>query len=142
MAQGDEPQRNGFTTIGTDKIWNGWYREIRSPFFQHAPFTTPQENIIVPESIATGYCTVIIKEIQGIKSIVRPTLVPIWQEPWTSMAQIIGYHVVWVIDFVPAEFVKSLKYCNIKGSIVFDYDIDVIIERELTHFWKFLPKGM
>lgn len=143
LAQGDEPQGPGtFTTVGTDKIWTGFYREIRSPFFQHAQFTTPQENIIVPSAIANGECSVVVKEIQGIKSIVRPIQIPIWQEPWTSRAQIIGFNTVWVIDFIPAEFVKSLKYCNVNGSVVFDYDINVIVERELTHFWKFLDKGM
>jgi len=130
-------------TIGTDKIWNGFAREIRSPFFINAPFTTPQENIMVLDGLWKGECTAIVKEIQGVKVILRPTFMPIWQEPWYSRAQIIGWTVVWVIDFIPAEFVKTLSYCNIDGkSITTNYEIDVIIERELTHFWRFLDKGM
>lgn len=139
---GDEPNIAGTsTTVAHDLIWDGWHREIRSPYFQYAPYITPQENIIVPSAIANGECAVVIKEIQGIKSIVRPTVIPIWQEPWTSRATIIGYNAIWVVDFVPAEFVKNLNYCNINGQISFDYNINVIVERQLTHFWKFLPIG-
>ena len=140
---GDEPNIFGTsTTIGDDRIWDGWHREIRSPFYQYAPHITPQENIIVPDAIANGECSVVIKEIQGIKSIVRPTQIPIWQEPWTSRSQIIGFDTIWVVDFVPAEFVKNLNFCNVGGNIVFDYEINVIIERQLTHFWKFFPVGV
>jgi hypothetical protein len=140
---GDEPNTFGtITTIGDDRIWDGWHREIRSPFHPYAAYTTPRENIMVPDSIANGECSVVIKEIQGIKSIVRPTQIPIWQEPWTSRSQIIGFDTIWVVDFVPAEFVKNLNFCNVGGNIVFDYEINVIIERQLTHFWKFLPSGV
>ena len=147
LNQGDEPNVIGTgTTVGIDKIWDGWYREIRSPYFPIVPYSNafgPNENVItVPGPIAIDECSSVIKEIQGIKSIMRPVQIPIWQEPWTSRAQIIGFNTIWVVDFVPAEFVKSLNYCNVNGSIVFDYTIDVIIERELTHFWKFLPAGL
>ena len=130
-------------TIGTDKIWKGFAREIRSPFFINAPFTTPQENIMVLEGLWKGECTAIVKEIQGVKVIVRPTFEPIWQEPWYARAKMIGWQVVWVLEFIPAEFVKTISYCNVDGkSITMDYDIDIIVERELTHFWRFLDKGM
>jgi len=102
----------------------------------------PHENIISVGPLAAGECSTVIKEIQGIKVIQRPVKIPIWQEPWTSRASIIGFNTVWVVDFIPAEFVKSLNYCNNAGMIDFDYTIDVIIERELTHFWKFLPGGI
>jgi len=143
---GDEPTiQNPKFTVGSDKIWDGWYREIRSPYFPTYPHPNgfvQQENVIVaPGPIANGECSTIVKEIQGVKSILRPTLIPIWQEPWTSRASIISYQVVWVVDFVPAEFVKNLNYCNVNGSIQTDYEINVIIERELLHFWKYLPGG-
>ena len=158
LDRGDEPQATGpGINVGIDKIWDGWYREIRSPYavvnpypdypgtmgtnFHTAKFT-PNENIIALEPMANGECSTVIKEIQGVKAIQRPVNIPIWQEPWTSRASIIGWTTVWVVDFVPAEFVKSLNYCNNGGTIDFDYTIDVIIERELTHFWKFLPAGV
>jgi len=146
LNQADEPSIVNFApTVGTDKIWDGWHREIRSPYYPvvtHPNGFTPQENIIVlDEPIANGECSVVVKEIQGIKSILRPAKIPIWQEPWSSGAQIIGDSTVWVIDFVPAEFVKNLNYCNVNGEIVFDYDTNVIIERELLHFWNYLPRG-
>jgi len=143
---GDEPQAIGpGITVGTDKIWDGWYREIRSPYAPVIPYWNafgPNENIIPLGPMAAGECSTVVKEIQGIKSIQRPVKIPIWQEPWTSRATIIGFTTVWVVDFVPAEFVKSLNYCNNAGTIDFDYRIDVIIERELTHFWKYLPAGV
>lgn len=152
----DEPQAIGpGVNVGIDKIWDGWYREVRSPYAIPNPYpyypgntgiipTTPfapNENIISLGPMAGGECSTIVKEIQGVKAIQRPVIIPIWQEPWTSRASIIGFNTVWVVDFVPAEFVKSLNYCNIGGSMTFDYTIDVIIERELTHFWKYLPAG-
>jgi hypothetical protein len=155
---GDEPQAFGpGISVGIDKIWDGWYREVRSPYAVVEPFPPypgtngpfpsnakflPNENIISVGPLAPGECSTVIKEIQGIKAIQRPVIIPIWQEPWTSRASIIGFNTVWVVDFIPAEFVKSLIYCNNAGMIDFDYKIDVIIERELTHFWKFLPAGI
>lgn len=143
---GDEPQ--AFTdgiTVGTDNIWDGWYREIRSPFYPQIAQQVSSgsvENIITVGPMAKDECSTVIKEIQGIKSIQRPVKIPIWQEPWTSRAQIIGYNTIWVVDFVPAEFIKNLNYCNVNGSISFDYDIHVIIERQLLHFWKYFPAGV
>lgn len=145
LAKGDEPQAVGpGINVGVDKIWDGWYREIRSPYSINTDYLTafgPHENIITTGPIGVNECSTIVKEIQGVKAIQRPVQIPIWQEPWTSRANVIGFDTVWVIDFVPAEFVKSLNYCNNGGAVVFDYRIDVIIERELTHFWKFLPGG-
>ena len=143
---GDEPRAVGpGITVGTDQIWDGWYREIRSPYAINTQYLTsfgPHENIISLGPIGAGECSTIVKEIQGVKAIQRAVKIPIWQEPWTSRANIIGFNTVWVVDFIPAEFVKSLNYCNNAGTIDLDYKIDVIIERELTHFWKFLPSGM
>jgi len=144
---GDEPNAAGTgIVVGNDLIWDGWYREIRSPYSPlswYPTYNVPQENIIVPDGpLAKGDCTTIVKEIQGVKAIQRPIIIPIWQEPWTSRATIIGWQTVWVVDFVPAEFVKNLNFCNVDGRIIFDYDINVIIERQLTHFWKFLPAGI
>ncbi len=145
LDQGEEPTINGGITIGNDKIWNGWHREIRSPY---TPITAYPQGFVQSENVITlagpiknGECSVVIKEIQGIKSIMRAVKIPIWQEPWTSRAGIIGYNTVWVVDFVPAEFVKNLNFCNANGSIQMDYEINVIIERQLLHFWKYLPAG-
>lgn len=147
LDRGDEPTLKGQgLVVGNDLIWDGWYREIRSPFSPlswYPTFSVPQENVIVPAGpLAEGECSTVVKEIQGVKAIQRPVIIPIWQEPWTSRASIIGWQTVWVVDFIPAEFVKNLNFCNVGGSIAFDYDINVIIERQLTHFWKFLPAGV
>lgn len=146
LDQADEPQAIGpGVNVGTDKIWDGWYREVRSPYVTQTFYPhgfAQEENIITTDTLKKNECTVIVKEIQGQKSIMRPVQIPIWQEPWTSRATIIGFTTVWVVDFIPAEFVKNLNFCNVDGVITFDYDINVIIERELTHFWKYLPAGI
>ncbi len=139
-------------TIGTDAIWDGWHREIRGPYFPlhgHASWNYaappipvfPDEAIIATGPLGLNECSTVIKEIQGIKSIMRPIQIPIWQEPWASRASIIGTETVWVVEWVPAEFIKNLNYCNNEGSINFSYDINVIIERELLHFWNYIPGG-
>lgn len=146
LNQGDEPQATGNgINVGVDAIWDGWYREVRSPYVTQTFYPngfTPEETVITTGEIKKDHCVVIVKEVQGQKSIMRPVQIPIWQEPWTSRATIIGFTTVWVVDFIPAEFVKNLNYCNSAGNIVFDYEINVIIERELTHFWKYLPAGV
>lgn len=145
LWRGDEPQATGpGISVGVDRIWDGFYREIRSPYYPIVGYPAglvQEENIIPTGPIANGECSTVIKEIHGIKAIQRPVQIPIWQEPWTSRATIIGFTTVWVVDFVPAEFVKNLNFCNAGGVVTFDYDINVIIERELTHFWQYLPKG-
>ena len=135
LNQADE-QGNTFSsiTIDEDKIWDGWYREIRSPYYPvmkdqyaHAERSTPSP------SIGTGECSTVVKEIQGIQSIVRPSDIPIWQEPLSSRAQIIGDSKVWIVEFVPSTFVTNFNYCNVNGEIEFDYDVNIIIQRELLH---------
>lgn len=128
-------------TIGEDKIWDGWYREIRSPYY---PVMGDQyayaENSSTSPSIGTGECSTVVKEIQGIQSILRPSDIPIWQEPLSSRAQIIGDSKVWIVEFVPSTFVTNFNYCNVNGEIEFDYDENVIIQRELLHFWNNNPR--
>ena len=139
-------------TVGTDAIWDGWHREIRGPYFPLHGYASwnydnppipafPDEAIIQTGPLAAGECSTVIKEIQGIKSIMRPIQIPIWQEPWASRASIIGTQTVWVVEWVPAEFIKNLNYCNNNGENQFSYDIHVIIERELLHFWNYIPGG-
>jgi len=147
LDKADEPGLT--TTVGTDAIWDGWHREIRSPYFPlhgypswHYPTPSfPNEAIITIPPLDDGMCSTVVKEIQGIKSIMRPVILPVWQEPWADRSSIIGTQTVWVVDWVPAEFIKNLNYCNDGGNIDFSYDITVIIERELLHFWNYIPSG-
>lgn len=123
-----------------DKIVAGFSREVRSPFFIRVPFREPQEQVIVPQPLSKGDCVPIIKETKGIKVVVRPMKIPIWVEPWFARARIIGFTTVWVWEFVPAEFVKTITYCNDGKDVTKKVDTEIIKERQLMHFWKFLPK--
>ena len=122
---------------GTFDIVSGFAREVRSPFFYGIPQLEPQENIIVPEPLANGECVPIIKETRGVKVVVRPVIIPIWIEPWFERASIVGFTTVWVWEFVPAEFVKTISYCNVGGTITQDIDMEIIRDRPLMHMWKF-----
>ena len=163
LAKNEEPLTDTTTTsIDSDDIWTGFEREIRSPFFQNPTHTSQQENIIIPTSGGlvssnshTNYidggaanssgasCAVVVKEIQGVKSILRATELPVYQAPFNSTTSIVeDEDIVWVIDFVPGEFVKTLTYCVDKdGVLSIGYDIQMIVERQLTHFWMFLNPG-
>ena len=101
-----------------------------------------QEQVIVPGVIALDECVVVLKEIQGVKAVVRKILVPIWVEPWNARATIVGFKVVWIWEFIPAEFLKTISYCNVGGSVVQDVNIVVVLERALLHFWSFLDKNV
>lgn len=116
----------------------GFEREVRSPFFYGIPQADPKENIIVPEPLASGDCVPIVKETQGVKVVVRPVLIPIWVEPWFARASIVGHHTVWVWEFVPAEYIKTISYCNTGGDITQDIDQKIVLDRGLMHMWKFI----
>ena len=127
-----------FTDI--DDIYPEFSRQVRSPFFIGNSGDTIEEQVIVPGPIGLDECVVVLKEIQGVKAVVRKVLVPIWVEPWYARATIVGFTEVWVWEFIPAEFLKTISYCNAGGTVVQDVDIVVVLERELLHFWSFLDK--
>jgi hypothetical protein len=87
-----------------------------------------------------GQCAGIVKEIQGIKVVVTPRRIPIWVEPWFARARIVGFKTVWTWEFVPAEFIKTISVCNANGSLTTTASTQVILERELLHFWRFIHK--
>lgn len=127
--------------IDEDKTWDGWYRQIRSPYYPDMKDYPAYAEVSTPSSsIGNGDCSTVVNEIHGIQSIIKASEVPIWQEPLSSRAEIIGDSTVWIVEFVPSTFVTSLNYCNVNGEIEFDYDVNVIIQRELLHFWNNIPR--
>ena len=123
-----------------DDVFPGFSAQARSPFFVGAPSRTIQEQVIVPGVVADGECSVVLKEIQGIKTVIRPVLIPIWVEPWFARATIVGFKTVWVWEFVPAEFLKTISFCNSAGSVSMDVDIVTVLERQLLSFWSYPRK--
>jgi hypothetical protein len=119
-------------------------RQARSPF----PFllastsAIPDEQVILTDPLADGECAAVIKEIQGLKLVVTPRLIPIWVEPWFARRRIVATTVVWVAEFVPAEHIKTISVCNVAGTIETDVDTQVVLERQLLHFWRFLHKDI
>lgn len=128
--------------VDVDGVFPGFSRQVRSPFFIGQQSDVIQEEIIVPGVIGLDDCAVILKEIQGVKAVVRKKLIPIWVEPWFSRATIVGFREVWVWEFIPAEFLKTISYCNQGGTVVQNVDIVIVLERELLHFWSFFSKDI
>jgi hypothetical protein len=124
-----------------DLIWSGFAREVRSPFFYgFSQSPTPQEDVRVIPALKNKECSAVMKEVAGYKVVVRPVKIPIWVEPWFARASIIGFVTVWVWEFVPMEFIKTIEYCNINSDIVQQIESEVVIDRALMHMWKFWPK--
>jgi hypothetical protein len=125
-----------------------FWREPRGPFFWGVPGhgylgSAIQEQVIVPEGLDVNECAVVLKEIQGVKAIVTWRLIPIWVEPWFARATIVGFRWVWCYEFVPAEFLKTISYCNMGGgNVVMRVDTRIVIERQLMHFWGFFRKDI
>jgi hypothetical protein len=127
--------------VEIDDVYPGFSRQVRSPFFVGSTsHPIAQEQVILPGVIAPDECTIVLKEIQGVKAVVRKILIPIWVEPWYARATIVGYRTVWVWEFIPAEFLKTISYCNVNGSVQEDVEIIVVLERQLMHFWNFMYK--
>jgi len=124
-----------------DLVWSGFAREVRSPFFYgFSQSPTPQEDVRVIPALKNKECSAVMKEVAGYKVIVRPVKIPIWVEPWFARASIVGFTTVWVWEFVPMEFIKTIEYCNINSNIVQQIESEVVIDRALMHMWKFWPK--
>ena len=129
--------------VDIDNVFPGFSRQVRSPFFiGNSTSGMIQEQVIVPQAIGLDECVIVLKEIQGVKAVVRRVLIPIWVEPWAARARIVGFKVTWVWEFIPAEFLKTISYCNIGGAVVQNVQTRVVLERELLHFWGFLDKDV
>ena len=119
-------------------------REVRSPFpvIFSSGSVIPDEQVILTDPLRPGECAAVVKEIQGIKVVVTPRLIPIWVEPWFARARIVGFRTVWTWEFVPAEFIKTISVCNVNGTVTTNVSTQVVLERELMHFWRFFHKDV
>ncbi len=108
------------------------------PFFRRAAFDGGTEVTVVTDALADGEAAVVLKEIRGVVAVVRPIVIPIWVEPWYSRARIVGFRRVWVWEFVPAEFIKTISLVNQGGQVRSDIDSQVVLDRQLMNFWRFL----
>lgn len=126
--------------IGTGGVGGLGRRFVGSPFPFFAPgfhFDGGTEATIVTEALAPGEMAVVLKEIRGVVAQIRPIQVPIWREPWFSRRAIIGYRTVWVWEFLPAEFIKTISMTNDAGTLKTSIAQRVVIDRGLLHFWRF-----
>lgn len=145
LRDSEEPLVNGTImteSVALDNIWNGFYRDIRSPFLPVIPGgdgLTPSQRSLMTEPIENGQCVTLLDETQGIKAVVRPVILTIWQEPLQEIGIILLFDTVWTVDFIPADFVEIMTLCNEHGVVNFDYSTKLITQRELLHFWKYLP---
>lgn len=107
---------------------------IRAPFGQF-PIVNRCVERSFSNAVECGGCAVIVKEFRGLQArwvLRRLTRVV---EPWTSRARIINRW-VWVIEFVPVEFIKTITVhcCGKPGTT--DVSKRVVLDRELLTFWR------
>ena len=118
-------------------------RQLRSPFIPipilktHGP-----EEVVTEDVIGINECMVVVKEIQGMKVRLVAKLLPIWIEPWFSRRKIVGFKIVWCVEYVPAQFIKKIITCNdccnkIKNEVF----TEIIEHPELLNFWRYFKKG-
>ena len=81
-----------------------------------------------------------MKEIQGVKAKLIPELIPVWIEPWFERRRIVGFRVVWRLQFMPAEWVKRLSTCKIDGRLEHDDHQTIVYEPLLLDLWRFYGK--
>lgn len=116
-------------------------RQLRSPFI---PFPTPRtsepQETVKHDVVGPGQCMVVVKEIHGLKVRLVAEIIPIWVEPWFSRRRIVGYKIVWHLEYVPAEFIKRIESCNRNLEIITRTDIEIKAEPELLDFWQFYKK--
>lgn len=117
-------------------------RQIRS-YFVPLPFPIKQpEEVVTSDVVGINECMVVVKEIQGVKRRLVLRVVPVWVEPWSARRRIVGFRLVWVLEYVPAQFIKRVITCNDCCNEISTQVLTEIVEHpELLDFWRFFKKG-
>jgi hypothetical protein len=119
-------------------------RQLRAPFLRF-PFPRPRiprENF-QSDVIGLNQCMVVVKDIQGLKVRLIYRKIPIWVEPWAARRHVVGFKIVWWVEYVPAEFIKRIVTCNDCTSSCREQRIkryvftEIREEPELLDFWRF-----
>ncbi len=98
--------------------------------------TEPKESVIVTDAIPLRACVSITKESKGIVPIVVTMKVPIWVKPLFGESSVVGETYVWALWWVPAEFIKTITYCNPSGfGITEDITQKLILNWAEGHLW-------
>ena len=125
-----------------DVLSDVFSRQVRSPFpiFTRGGFE-PNEVVIDIPALSDGQCAAAVKEFFGVKAVVTAREIPIWVEPWFARARIVGTKTVFALEFIPAEYIKTISVCNNAGSIETNVNAVTVHDRGLSHFWKFFGDG-
>jgi len=122
-------------------------RQIRAPFIPLPFLPLPYvhygpEEAIENAVVGINQCMVVLKEIQGMKVRLVPIELPVWIEPWYARRAIVGYVVVWIVEFVPSQFLKRVVTCNdCCNKITTQVLTEVVEHPELLDFWSYFRKG-
>ncbi len=124
-----------------DVLADAFSRQVRSPFpiFTQGGFE-PNEVVIDIPALSDGQCAAAVKEFFGVKAVVTAREIPIWVEPWFARARIVGTKTVFALEFIPAEYIKTISVCNTSGAIQTNVDAVTVHDRGLSHFWKFFGR--
>jgi len=141
-------------SVGTPNA--NFVREIRSPFpwwsSEIANLVQPTDRaesfvFPIPSSNDFSSCAGSVKEIRGIKVLLRPRIITVWTDPWAARQVLINVGntiVVWTLEFLPAEFFKVISVCSqgegdhAKFNNAQEF---VVVDRQLSHFWHFVEEA-
>ncbi|RMH15477.1 MAG: hypothetical protein D6696_20670 [Acidobacteria bacterium] len=117
-------------------------KQIRAPFIPLPfPISQPHE-VVTSDVIGVNECMVVVKEIQGMKVRLVLKVLPVWVEPWFARRKIVGFKRVWILEYVPAQFIKRVITCNDCCNRIRPQILTEIVEHpELLDFWRYFKKG-
>ena len=107
---------------------------IRGPFVYFPPPGPCHEQSFALQ-IECGGCGVVVKEFRGIQLIRRKVIATRVIEPYASRRRIITI-VVWVLEWVPAQMIKTITVRCCGDHTKTHIDKQVVLDRELMNFWR------
>lgn len=123
--------------LGDDVLQNKGNVEegaIRGPFVYFPPHGHCHERSFALE-IECGGCGAVVKEFRGLQLIRRKVIITRVIEPWFSRRRIIKV-VVWVLEWVPAQMIKTITVRCCGDHTKTHIDKQVVLDRELMNFWR------
>ncbi len=87
--------------------------KLRSPFVPSRYTYKWEEDVLVTKPIAAGHCVVVFKETKGLMLRLRFLRLTTVRDPWATPMLARGTQVpIWVLEWVPSEYVKEWNICN------------------------------
>lgn len=144
-------------TIGTashpvGNLYPSYSVKLRSPFVPRWFVGSWEEDVIETEPIAAGECVVVFKESRGLMLKLHLDRIIIVSDPWVATYGVPrGTRIpVWVLEWVPSQYVKQWNMCNNQiqvsdGTLINRIETTVtqrvVQDAALNYFWRFYARN-